>query len=335
MPAHTSPLRSATLASLALTLASAALPAHAAPSGEVAAATVATATPVTTDAPRIEPDAPIETRVQEHRHDPFAAALGDGRIVAGPSAHRALHFTFDDGPGVNTPELLDVLEQHHVHATFFLVARQLETERGRRVAREIADRGHTIGLHSYRHDDLTALDAMALRRDLDRAERVYEEVFEARAWLFRPPYGRHDEAVDAELATRGYTEVLWNITAGDGSAHSAEEVVEAFRTSLDRQERMARGAGGVVIFHDTHRWVVEAMPAIFDEIAARNCALLEEESETGDQTELWDVHDDLTAWHAARGHAAATRQAARMRLSDVELAARQSRLREDLPASCR
>lgn len=264
----------------------------------------------------------------ERTPDTFAARLGGGRIVSGLAAHRALHFTFDDGPGEHTHALLDTLEAHGVHATFFLVARQLESSRGRRMAREIADRGHTIGLHSYRHDDLTTLDTPAIRRDLDRAERVYQDVFGARPWLFRPPYGRHDAALDTELAARGYTEVLWNITATDGSARSSDAVVEGFRAALDRQEQMPRGAGGVVIFHDTHRWIVDAMPAIFAELEARNCALLAEDAE------LWDIHDDLGAWHEARGHAAATRSAARMHLDDEALETRQGALRERTAAQC-
>jgi peptidoglycan/xylan/chitin deacetylase (PgdA/CDA1 family) len=319
------------LASLVAVLVSGSVSAHATPTPSLPATSTGVTTsaagsdssvaPVTPAAP--EPSEEI-TPAPEPAHDPFARELSGGRIVSGLASHRALHFTFDDGPSEHTPALLDALDAHGVHATFFLVARQLEHERGRRVAREIMARGHTIGLHSYRHDDLTALDATALRRDLDRSERVYEDVFEARPWLFRPPYGRHSEAVDVELASRGYTEVLWNITTSDGHARSADEVVEGFREALDQQERMSRGAGGVVVFHDTHRWVVEAMPRIFEEIEARNCEL----ADSGE--ELWDVHDDLGAWHEARGRAAATRSARRMRLDDETLAARQAALRDAL-----
>lgn len=253
---------------------------------------------------------------------------GDGRILSGLTAHRALAFTFDDGPGDDTLRLLDILDAHHVHATFFLVARQLEHPRGREVAREILRRGHSVGLHSYRHDDVTALAPGALGLDLDRAEAVFVDVFGARPTLYRPPYGRHDDAVDATLAARGYTEVLWNITAGDGSARTADGVLAAFRTALDAQEHMSRGQGGVILLHDTHGWVVDAVPGILDEIDARNCDAL------ASGEELWDVRDDLSAWYEARGHAPATRAARRMQLDRPTFEARQAELRASAEARC-
>ena len=248
--------------------------------------------------------------------------------MRGASVHRALHFTFDDGPGEHTSRLLDTLEERHVHATFFLVARQLQHDRGARVARDIMNRGHTIGLHTYRHDDLTTLDNAALRSDFDRSERVFEEVFEARPWLVRPPYGRHDDHVDMEIAARGYTEVLWNITAEDAEAHSADAVLALFRRSLDRQERMHEGSGGIVVLHDSHPWVVDAMPLILDEIDARNCEAL------AANEELWDVQPDLTPWFQARGRAGANRSAARMTLAEDVFALRQAALRERLEITC-
>lgn len=321
------------LAAIAMCLVSGSISAHATPTPSLPATSTSASTSVGTasvaPSETVTPDtvAPAEELSPEPR-DALAAHLGNGRIVSGLAAHRALHFTFDDGPSEHTPALLDALDAHGVRATFFLVARQLEHARGRRIAREIARRGHTVGLHSYRHDDLTTFDAAALRRDLDRSERIYADVFGARPWLFRPPYGRHSEQTDLELASRGYTQVLWNVTTSDGHARSAEDVVVGFREALDRQERMPRGQGGVVVFHDTHRWVVEAMPQVFEEIERRNCALAEEGEE------LWDVHEDLSAWHQERGRAAATRSARRMHLSDDELAARQVEIAERTASRC-
>jgi len=253
---------------------------------------------------------------------------GDGRIISGLTAHRALAFTFDDGPGPETLRLLDTLDAHHVHATFFLVARQIEHGRGRAVAQEIQRRGHSIGLHSYRHDDVTTLAPGALGLDIERAEAIFVDVLGARPTLYRPPYGHHDDAVDATLAAHGYTEVLWNITAGDGSARTSEGVLGAFRTALDHQEHMPRGQGGVILLHDTHSWVVDAVPGILDEIDARNCTAL------ANGEELWDVREDLSAWYQARASAPARRAASRMTLAPVAFDARQAELRAAASTRC-
>ncbi len=253
--------------------------------------------------------------------------LGGGRIVSGIAHERVLHFTFDDGPSrSHTPEVLATLERFGVRATFFVVARRLEHAEDRALVREIARRGHTVGLHSYAHDDLTTETPAELTAELDVAESLFVSALGARPWLFRPPYGHHDAHVDSVLASRGYTEVLWNVHGSDVTARTADEVVLSFRSQLDAQRRGREG--GVVLLHDTHPWTAEALPRLFEELEARNCAALA----AGE--DLWDVAPDLSPWVQARVGAPATRRATRMDVDDELWAARQATLRTAAEASC-
>jgi peptidoglycan/xylan/chitin deacetylase (PgdA/CDA1 family) len=73
-----------------------------------------------------------------------------GRSVwRGPRGRRALALTFDDGPGESTPDILEILAEHHVPATFFQCGANVD--RLPQIAREVAARGHEIGNHSYSH----------------------------------------------------------------------------------------------------------------------------------------------------------------------------------------
>lgn len=261
--------------------------------------------------------------------DPLHPELAEGRVIEGTTAHRVLHFTFDDGPSVShTDTLLDQLDRYGVHATFFLVARRLEHPRDRALAQRIAARGHSVGLHSHRHDDVSHLSATALNADLDRSEALFVETFGARPVLFRPPYGHRSETSDAVLAERGYTQVLWNLHGGDVTGRSADDVVRTFSSMLDHGERDPRGGGGVVLLHDTHRWTIEAFPRLMDEILRRNCEALERGEE------LWDVAGDLSDWHQARAGASASRGARRMRIDAERFEARQAVLRAETEARC-
>lgn len=261
--------------------------------------------------------------------DPLHPELAEGRVIEGTTAHRVLHFTFDDGPSAShTGELLDQLDQYGVHATFFLVARRLEHPRDRALAQQIAARGHSVGLHSHRHDDVSHLSVTALNADLDRSEALFIETFGARPVLFRPPYGHRSESSDAVLAERGYTQVLWNLHGGDVTGRSADDVVRTFTAMLERGERDPRGAGGVVLLHDTHRWTIEAFPRLMDEVLRRNCEALDEGEE------LWDVAGDLSDWHQARAGASAGRSARRMRIETERFEARQIALRAETAERC-
>jgi peptidoglycan/xylan/chitin deacetylase (PgdA/CDA1 family) len=276
-----------------------------------------------------DPVRPEDETTDSAPADPLHPELAGGRIIEGTTAHRVLHFTFDDGPSAShTGELLDQLDHYGVHATFFLVARRLEHSRERALAAQIAARGHSIGLHSHRHDDVSHLSVTALNADLDRSEALFIETFGARPVLFRPPYGHRSEVSDAVLAERGYTQVLWNLHGGDVTGRSADDVVRTFTAMLDHGERDPRGAGGVVLLHDTHRWTIEAFPRLMEEVLARNCAALE------DGEELWDVAGDLSDWHQGRAGASASRSARRMRIDAERFEARQAELRAETAERC-
>ncbi|MBX3274326.1 MAG: polysaccharide deacetylase family protein [Sandaracinaceae bacterium] len=264
-------------------------------------------------------------------HDALAADMADGRTTRGFARHRILHFTFDDGPrAATTPRVLETLDAYGVRATFFVVGRQLEGARGegaRALVREMAARGHTVGTHTWDHANLTRLTEAQVESQLERSERAFEATLGGRPWLVRPPYGARDARVDALLARRGYTAMLWNLTSSDTVTRDPDVMVERFRAQLDRQERHPLGPGGIVLFHDTHEHTVEALPRILDEVRARNCALLEQPGE-----ELWDLAGDPRLYFQARqGTAAATS----VRLDAATLAARQTAVRAEAETYCR
>lgn len=264
-------------------------------------------------------------------HDPLARALAGGRITRGFVRHRMLHFTFDDGPRLDTtPRLLDELDRHGVKATFFVVARGFDgtnaSDRAKAaMLREVARRGHVIGAHTYDHSNLVRLDDAGVLAQLDAQERAFEAVLGGRPALFRPPYGARDARVDALLAARGYTQMLWNVTASDVESRSGEEVAAAFAQSLDVRERHPRGPGGIVVLHDTKPWVIEAFPAMMAELVRRNCELLA----AGE--ELWDVLDDPSIFHEA-GDGTRVQSTAHVDPAFVEV--RQARLRESHAQRC-
>ncbi len=277
------------------------------------------------------PVAPDPTDEPEPTHDPLARALAGGRITRGFVRHRMLHFTFDDGPRLDTtPRLLDEFDRYGVKATFFVVARGFDgtsaSDRAKaNLLREVARRGHVIGAHTYDHSNLVRLDDAGVRAQLDAQEVAFEAVLGGRPSLFRPPYGARDARVDALLAERGYTQMLWNVTARDVESRTGEEVAAAFAQSLDVRERHPRGPGGIVVLHDTKPWVVDAFPAMMAELARRNCALLE----AGE--ELWDVLDDPSVFHEAGD---GTRMQSSARVDPAFVEARQARLRELTAARC-
>jgi peptidoglycan/xylan/chitin deacetylase (PgdA/CDA1 family) len=241
-------------------------------------------------------------------------------IVTGATPRRMLHFTFDDGPTAeNTPRLLDALDRAGIKATFFFstsrfASRERRNSRSVELAREVARRGHEIGAHGFDHIRMSHLRPSAVRDELQSAEAMFLRAFGARTYLFRPPYGSRNRALDRMLADGRYLTVMWNVGLADWVAHDPEELRKIFWRVLQRNERLDGERGGVVLLHDSHDWSVAAFERIAESIAARNCELLARGEE------LYDVVDSLMPWVTPP--------------SDETYAAWQQQLREQTSARC-
>jgi len=292
--------------------------------------TAATRTPrvAAFDVPEALPEAEVDSQ------SGLGERYRDGAIITGSTPHRLILFTFDDGPDRRTtPLLLDRLDEAGVRAVFFLVASRFDentpVERQEAVvAREIVKRGHLVGNHTLDHAQLPLLDEEAALHQIVTAERLFEKVYGARPWLFRPPFGAHSPRIDSLLAERGYTTLLWNLGSGDFQVRSAEEVFEIWRKMFERRE-LEGDRGGVILLHDTYAWSVDAFQRIVSHLRARNCALLDQGEE------LFDFVDDPSLFFVPRADGDASMIAPPVVLAPDELAARQARLRETEALRCR
>jgi peptidoglycan-N-acetylglucosamine deacetylase len=257
-----------------------------------------------------------------------------GRIIDGSTPHRLILFTFDDGPERRTtPLLLDRLEAVGIKAVFFLTASRIaertpvEREQAA-LAKEIVARGHLVGSHTVDHLQLPLLDDTGATAQVLGAEQIFQRVLGFRPTLIRPPGGARSPRIDALLAERNYTTVLWNLGAGDFQVKSANEVLDTFRKVLERRERENGDHGGILLLHDTYAWSVDAFQLILAELWSRNCKLLERNEE------LYDIVDDLEYFFQTRDRAEVGTLASPARLPTAVFAERQAKLRREAAQRC-
>ena len=168
-----------------------------------------------------------------------------------PKPRRAIALTFDDGPHPeHTPAMLDVLARAGVHATFFVVGR--EVEKYPEVVRRIVAEGHGIGGHSYDHTVMTTLDAAALVADLAHCRQVIREATGLDTGLFRPPRGEVSLRSIRTACRAGYTLVHWTKTYSD----YRQDGVEPLTRRIDAEPPIA---GDVLLFHDHNAYTVRAL----------------------------------------------------------------------------
>ena len=139
--------------------------------------------------------------------------------TAGTPKYIAL--TFDDGPSRKyTPILLDGLKERGVHATFFLMGKNIEGEED--IVKRMSEEGHLIGNHSYEHIQLTKAGAKAVCEAVEHTQEQIEAITGKRPEYIRPPYGDWNEELEEEI---GMTPVLWSLDSLDWKLKDTGKII--------------------------------------------------------------------------------------------------------------
>ncbi len=185
------------------------------------------------------------------------------------AAHK-VYLTFDDGPSVYTDDILDILEEYGVKATFFVVGK--DTEEARESMKDIVEAGHTLGMHSYSHkysEIYASVEAFA--EDFAKAQEYIYDVTGVKSSVYRFPGGssnsvsKQDMEIFGEyLHSQGVTFFDWNISSGDGG--SAVLPVETLLKNCTGT--VEKYSTSVILMHDSagKKTTVEALPEIIETI---------------------------------------------------------------------
>jgi peptidoglycan/xylan/chitin deacetylase (PgdA/CDA1 family) len=164
-----------------------------------------------------------------------------GSIKSVSTTDPVIALTFDDGPSPeHLPAILDVLDRHRARATFFLIAHRARSHPD--LAREIAARGHEVGLHGLDHLPLRLLTSREVKRRVWQGRRELERILDSPVTLFRPPFG--GQSLRTYLITRsaGMQVVGWTAMAGDWLELPIDEIAAKGVDALE--------PGGILVLHD-------------------------------------------------------------------------------------
>ena len=151
-------------------------------------------------------------------------------------------FTFDDGPGPYSAQLVALLKQYGVRATFFNIGQK--AVRKPALVRLEASVG-AIGDHSFTHPNLITLPRGQLVAELSRTQKAIRRITKRKVILFRPPFGDNAPAILNVARSLGMLEIMWNQDSGDASEASTPPSEEIYQHLVDRVR-----AGGIVLMHE-------------------------------------------------------------------------------------
>lgn len=175
-----------------------------------------------------------------------SAYIGSGFHVKtyckGSETANKIAITFDDGPSLVTPKILEILEKHKVKATFFCIGKNIEKHP--EILRQTFESGHLIGNHTYRHSHLIDFCNKAqFLAEFERTDALIANITGKRPQFFRPPYGVTTPSMGRALKVSGHKVIGWNIRSFDGRLKNEDFIFNRVKNRIS--------AGGILLLHDT------------------------------------------------------------------------------------
>lgn len=218
------------------------------------------------------------TKVEESVRDTETKAEEPAKINPVKSSGKKVYLTFDDGPSSNTDQILDILKDYDVKATFFVVGKT--DERSVKAYQRIVEEGHTLAMHSYSHKyDEIYESKEAFARDLNSLQEYLYETTGVWPRIYRFPGGSSNTVskVDMQelieyLTDIGITYFDWNVASGDAVSRTlpAETIVNNCLSGIEKQKE------SVILMHDVSNkgTTIEALPQIIEAIQEQGDAEL-------------------------------------------------------------
>jgi peptidoglycan/xylan/chitin deacetylase (PgdA/CDA1 family) len=162
--------------------------------------------------------------------------------------------TYDDGPSsAYTPKVLDMLKQHDIKVTFFLVGNRISTTPSS--VKRMAQEGHEIGYHTWGHTFFFNMTAKQIKDDFEKFQTAVYNASGSKATVYRAPGGN---ITDTALKTIPLPHIMWSVDTRDWETRNAESVKKAVINGLKD--------GAIILVHDIHATTYQGTKAAIEYI---------------------------------------------------------------------
>ncbi|MEJ1931033.1 polysaccharide deacetylase family protein [Nostoc sp. NIES-2111] len=171
----------------------------------------------------------------------YQAQIDSNKKANTYAGRKVIALTFDDGPWQKTtPEILDILKQNQIKATFFWVGQAIQANPN--LAKQVVAEGHAIGNHTWHHW-YRRMDAATAKNEIERTSELIYKTTGVKTQLFRPPGGVLNNGLASYAKSQKQAVVMWSLTSADTDPRAKPEVFV---------KNVVKGAkpGYVVLMHD-------------------------------------------------------------------------------------
>ena len=151
--------------------------------------------------------------------------------------------TFDDGPHPEyTPQVLELLKTHNAKATFFCIGKHIEAYP--KVFDEIIKQGHTVGNHTYSHNNnFGFLKTKDVIEELLKTNALVKKTVGCRMQLYRPAFGVTNPRIKRAIESTNLQSIGWSVRSLDTTIRTPKMIFNRTTRNLSK--------GDVILLHDT------------------------------------------------------------------------------------
>ncbi|CAO3697314.1 unnamed protein product [Umbelopsis ramanniana] len=175
--------------------------------------------------------------------------------------------TFDDGPSNYTADLLDMLDQANVKATFCVMGAHVR--KYPEIVKRAYDAGHHIASHTYSHPHLMSLSNEEIIAEMKATEEAIVDAIGVKPSYMRPPFGEADDRVKGLMKAMGYKILLWNADPTDYNIYKQANVADKIKATFvhalggdDTGLNAHEDPGFISLQHDLYTQSIAQVPAI-------------------------------------------------------------------------
>ncbi|CAE6413064.1 unnamed protein product [Rhizoctonia solani] len=199
---------------------------------------------------------------------PELAIRAPAAVITKCTHPKTVALTFDDGPYVNTRQLVDLLDRNGAKGTWFVNGNNygcIYESNNAASVKYAFDKGHQIASHTWAHAHLASLSGSALKSEFTKVNTAIKKITGAEPAFMRPPYGEYDDEVREVAGSLGQKVVIWDFDSGDSAGKPASQ------SKNDYKNLLAKNPNNVLTLnHETYATTVnDVIPYAIQQFKAK------------------------------------------------------------------
>ncbi|WP_308639112.1 polysaccharide deacetylase family protein [Paenibacillus silvisoli] len=185
------------------------------------------------------------------------------------TTNKVVLLTFDDGPKEDKmmSSLLDTLDKHKAKAIFFVNGYRVKAHP--ELLKKIADRGQTIGNHSWDHIDLKKESQASVQKQVDDVQKIVKDVIGTEPVFFRPPFGSGNDYVKKVVRDRGMLYMTWSNGSLDWDSSTKNKPDKVIANVLEQLH-----PGVNILMHELP-WTTEALDELLTKLESKGYGFID------------------------------------------------------------